>query len=293
VERSLSNGAASYLLSGVTLGQGGYGKVYKCVRKSDYLPVAIKQVSKKRVRKDDNGQNIEVTFLKKLINVEGVIDFIDSFTTIKNEFIVTEYNEHYVDLFQYISEHIRIRERLAKYLFKQIVEIVITCIDLGIVHGDLKDENVLINRFTDKIKLIDFGSAMYYFESKKYYYTEFRGTQLFAPPEWILFERYGAEEITVWTLGCLLYTMLCGKYPFKDNDEIVAAVIEYPPEFHFREDDDFVHPNCLSTKVKNLIRHCLLPDDDERIPLKMVLKHSWLTSNRQDCIGLSESILNI
>jgi serine/threonine protein kinase len=83
---------------------------------------------------------------------------------------------------------------------------------------DLKLENILLDK-AENIKLGDFGFTREY-EPKKLLET-WCGTYSYAAPEMIQGQKYAAEAVDVWSMGVILYAMLCGELPFDDEDEAV------------------------------------------------------------------------
>jgi proto-oncogene serine/threonine-protein kinase Pim-1/proto-oncogene serine/threonine-protein kinase Pim-3 len=81
----------------------------------------------------------------------------------------------------------------------------------GVVHRDLKSENILVDLDTESLVLIDFGASAIY-KSSSSYYSDFHGTKQYKSPEYILRKRYTGVPSTVWTLGVLLYDMVRKKF---------------------------------------------------------------------------------
>ena len=101
-----------------------------------------------------------------------IIRMLDYFEDANNFYIVMERPEKYIDLFDYITQKGTVSERSAKYLFRQTVEAVQYCLSMGVVHRDVKDENILIDLQSNQVKLIDFGSGTFLQEEA---YTVYEG----------------------------------------------------------------------------------------------------------------------
>ena len=158
---------------GEVIGKGGFGTVFSATRKKDKMQVAVKEVYKaKIIKKTADGKTpLEVALMEQVQDVVGVIRIIDFFEMPESFFIVME-KFHCQDLFDYISERGALTEEKAKNIFKQLLETVLMCHNNGVLHRDIKDENILIDVKTDKIKLIDFGSATYLHDGL---YNDFEG----------------------------------------------------------------------------------------------------------------------
>ena len=200
---------------------------------------------------------LEVCLMNIVSGVPGVVKLIDCFERHDSYLIVMERPEPCIDLFDYITEKGMLEEQLARNLFRQLIETLIACHCKGVIHRDIKNENLLVDLRTLDLKVIDFGSGAYI---KAGDYTDFYGTRVYAPPEWIQHTRYNGKEATVWSLGIFLFDMVCGDIPFETDNQ----------------DADLTFHAKLSPECQDLIRKCLRIVPERRPSLEVILKHPWL-----------------
>ena len=121
-----------------------------------------------------NGRRVplELKLLSLVQTVHGVIGVLDFYNQHANVIYVMERPMNCKDLFDYITEKGALGELVARNYFKQVVNIVIACHNKGVIHRDIKDENLLVSPETGELKLIDFGAGAI---MKDGAYTEFDG----------------------------------------------------------------------------------------------------------------------
>jgi len=250
---------------GSILGKGGFGVVYAGVRRADNLPVAIKHVAIKRVPEwsfiGQDKVSMELKLLSMLQNVPGVINLIDYYILPDSLVYIMERPTNSTDLFNYITQKRYVTEPMARNLMRQVVSTVQRCHAKGVLHRDIKDENLLIDVTTGELKLIDFGSGSLLHDGE---YSDFTGTRVYSPPELIQSSRYTANPYTVWSLGILLFDMVQGDIPFELDEEICSAKPSYR--------------RYVSDSCRHLIESCLQFNPEERIKLEDLMLHPWLAS---------------
>lgn len=302
---------------GKRIGKGGFGTIFGAIRRKDMKPVAIKVILKSKVTQwyqssiepsaalnsevlETTQIPLEIALMIQVRHVKNCIKILD-YLEQKNCFIIImEREEKSQDLFDFITENSAqscccssdstssssrvgnggLNEHVARDYFKQIVETVLSIHKLGVIHRDLKDENILVNLRNGQLKLIDFGAGAFLTEQNQLF-TDFHGTRVYSPPEWILTQRYYGEHATVWSLGVLLFNMIYGDIPWEEDADIINCRLDLKnkpsswSQGYFRPDLD--HQN---RDVDDLIRLCLKLNHFERVKLDEILQHKWFTKTR-------------
>ncbi|KAK9975272.1 hypothetical protein ABG768_023325 [Culter alburnus] len=251
---------------GDQLGEGGFGAVFEATRLEDDVQVAVKFTSKayaEYVCVDDfNPTPLEVA-LQIVANQEPKIPQIVQLLDWKDEadcyIMVLERPMPSQSVDDFLRNYTGvIDEDLARVIMRQAVFAAQTCCQRGVFHRDIKPENLLINLDTLQVKLIDFGCGAFLNSEG---YTYFSGTRSYCPPEYKIDGRYHGEPATVWSLGVLLFEMLCWDFPKCADLDLIKDKLWSKDE--------------LSPECCDFIGCCLRLDPKKRIKLDDVLLHDW------------------
>ncbi|KAK7884216.1 hypothetical protein WMY93_027339 [Mugilogobius chulae] len=194
-----------------TLGRGTYGKVKKAMERATLRTVAIKSIRKEHITDDLDRihiqREIEIT---SALQHSHIIRFHEVFESRDKIVIVMEYASR-GELYDYIQEKRKLPESEARTIFRQIISAVHYLHKNGIVHRDLKLENILLDQDLN-VKLADFGLSNHF--QKGTLLQTFCGSPLYAAPEIVQGLPYQGPEVDCWALGVLLYALVYGSMPF-------------------------------------------------------------------------------
>ncbi|XP_061663537.1 NUAK family SNF1-like kinase 1 [Syngnathoides biaculeatus] len=247
-----------------TLGKGTYGKVKKAVDRASLDTVAIKTIRKEHITdvldKIHIQREIEIT---SSLRHSHIIRFLEVFESRDKIVIVMEYASK-GELYDYILEKRKLLETDARSIFRQITSAVHYCHKIGVVHRDLKLENILLDQHLN-VKLADFGLSSPY--QKGTLLQTFCGSPLYAAPEIVTGLPYQGPEVDCWALGVLLYALVYSSMPFDGASH--SMLKEQICQGRYRR------PNPPSDACA-LIDWLLTVRVDERATIEDVANHWWV-----------------
>jgi len=174
------------------------------------------------------------------------------------------------ELFDRIVGSPRFKEPKALKLIRPILLAVAYMHELGIVHGDLKPENILCGEEIEDLAISNFGSSKILSPNEKIK-DIIGGTLGYAAPEVLMNQGYSFTA-DLWSVGVILFLVLCGKLPFdgNDKDEIIKNTIEGSINV-----DDPIWLR-LSYESQDLITKLLNKNPVERYSAREALNHPFI-----------------
>lgn len=247
-----------------TLGKGTYGKVKKAVERATLRTVAIKSIRKERITEDLDRihiqREIEIT---SSLQHSNIIRFHEVFESRDKIVIIMEYASR-GELYDYVQERRRLPETEARGLFRQITSAVHYCHKNGVVHRDLKLENILLDKDLN-VKLADFGLSNNFLKGTLL--QTYCGSPLYAAPEIVKGQPYQGPEVDCWALGVLLYALVYSSMPFDGTSHKILT--EQITTGRYRRPNP---PSDACALIDWLLTVCL----EERATIEDVANHWWV-----------------
>ena len=251
---------------GKVLGTGSFGVVRLVHHKLSGTKTAVKTYDKRKIK--DAAQLKRVQQEIRLMARANHPNIVRLFETLESQHRVHLVMEYVAggNLCQYVKLKKKLTESEAKLIFQQLSHASAYLHSINVAHRDIKLENVLFG--SDKIaKLTDFGFSVY---TKDHRLKVFCGTPSYMAPEIVMRREYYGFPVDVWSLGVLLYAMLCGCFPFTANS--------YPNLYKKIAVGQFSMPKSLSQNVRDVLRRMLCVNPPKRITMNQVRRHQWTVS---------------
>ncbi|XP_015231666.1 PREDICTED: maternal embryonic leucine zipper kinase [Cyprinodon variegatus] len=268
VERTENRGATElhkYYEVYETIGSGGFAKVKLGRHILTGEKVAIKIMNKKDLGDDLPRVKVEIEAMKNLSH-QHICRLYHVIETSTQIFMVLEYCPG-GELFDYIVAKDRLSEQETRVFFRQIVSAMAYVHSQGYAHRDLKPENLLIDE-DHNLKLIDFGLCAKPKGGLGYELMTCCGSPAYAAPELIQGKAYIGSEADVWSMGVLLFALLCGYLPFDDDN----CMILYRKITRGKYDN----PKWLSPGSILLLNQMMQVDPKRRLTVRQLLDHPWV-----------------
>ncbi|KAF0991939.1 hypothetical protein HZS_7851, partial [Henneguya salminicola] len=267
------------------LGIGGFAKVILARHNYTGLKVAIKIIIKELVKNELFRVHEEIMVMKKLSH-QNICKLYQVYETDEHVFMVLEYISG-GELYDQIVLSKEMSEKEARRIFRQVLSAVGYIHSCGIAHRDLKPENILIDEFKN-IRIIDFGLSANPTGGLINPLDTLCGSIAYAAPELLSGQPYMGNEVDVWSMGVLLFTLLCGYLPFENDSNIQNALNNIKNAI-------YQFPQGISKEAKSLISGMLEPDPKKRQTVWNLAHHDWVTRGYGSPVSwgvFSENVLN-
>lgn len=235
------------------IGAGGMANVYKATDVLEDRTVAVKVLreefldNEELVRRFKNeSKAISMLSHPNIVKVYDV-NFSDAV-----QFIVMEYIDG-INFMQYLESQGKLEWKEAIHFSIQVLRALQHAHDRGIVHRDIKPQNIMILR-DGSIKVMDFGIARFSRSQTRTITDKAIGSVHYISPEQARGEETDAKS-DIYSLGVMLYEMLTGKLPFESDSPVSVALKQIS--------DDPQHPREIAPEI---------PEALEEITLKAMAK---------------------
>uniref|UniRef100_A0A8C2CV81 non-specific serine/threonine protein kinase n=1 Tax=Cyprinus carpio TaxID=7962 RepID=A0A8C2CV81_CYPCA len=294
------------------LGRGKYSEVFEAINITNNEKVVVKilkPVKKKKIKR-------EIKILENLRGGPNIITLLDIVKdpVSRTPALVFEHvnNTDFKQLYQTLTDY-----DIRFYMY-EILKALDFCHSMGIMHRDVKPHNIMIDHEHRKLRLIDWGLAEFYHPGQEYNIRV--ASRYFKGPELLIDYQMYDYSLDMWSLGCMLASMIFRKEPFfhgHDNyDQLVRIAkvlgtedlydcidkynIELEPRFndilgrHSRKRwERFVHSenqHLVSPEALDSLAKLLRYDHQSRLTAREAMEHPYFIPVVKDQTRIAGSI---
>ncbi|KAJ7783696.1 MAP kinase [Mycena maculata] len=277
---STSEGATTFKwVRGELIGRGTYGRVYLALNATTGEMIAVKQVEIPRTASDknDSRQVTVVQALKlesetlKVLDHPNIVQYLGFEETPANLSIFLEYVPG-GSIGSCLLKHGKFDEEVTKSFTSQILAGLEYLHSKGILHRDLKSDNILVE-MSGVCKISDFGISKRT-DDQNDAHTAMQGTVFWMAPEVINTAKKGYSfKIDIWSIGCVVLEMWAGTRPWL-GEEMVAVMFKL---FQSKLPPPVPDGLVLSPLADDFRKKCFAINPEERPPAAELRKHPYLT----------------
>ncbi|KAK0167566.1 hypothetical protein PV327_004946 [Microctonus hyperodae] len=247
-----------------TIGKGNFAVVKMATHVVTKSKVAIKIIDKTKLSEENLAKIFREVHIMKRLRHRHIIRLYQVMETEKMIYLVTEYAPG-GEIFDHLVRNGRMTESEARRIFRQIVQAVHYLHQQRVVHRDLKAENLLLDA-DNNIKLADFGFSNEFTPGMPL--STWCGSPPYAAPEIFEGKHYDGPRTDVWSLGVVLYVLVCGALPFDGPTMQMLRSVVISGKFRI--------PYFMSAECEKLIRHMLVVEPERRLSIVQILAHPWM-----------------
>lgn len=278
------------------IGEGTYGVVYKAMHQQSGRIVALKKI---RLENDNEGvpaTTVREISLLKTLKHPNIIDLMDVIYMKDKLFLVFEFIE--MDLRKFLDDMYNNEKLFLKKDIKRIASQILKALHVlhsrGILHRDIKPQNILINSKLE-IKLADFGLGRFCSLPLRTY-THDIVTLWYRPPELLLGSKYYSAAVDIWSAGCIFAELLLFK-PLFPGDSCIDQLYRIFRVLGTPNDDVWMNvhdlPNyqrefplwekCISEIIDDemlkILEACFIYDPVQRVSAKDLLNFDYFNEH--------------
>lgn len=266
------------------LGEGAYGRVFLARRKSDGASVALKAIAREAISNEEFAREVNAL---KLLSQNGGHPHICRLHDLHDDG-----NKYYYlvlelisggELFEHLIRNGPYSEVQASVFVRQFAEAISFMHSKGVVHADLKPENLMMSSEQDdeaQVKVVDLGCAVMTsgrcVKLEKGH--ELLGTTAYWSPEMFEKDSHPTEASDCWAIGCILFILVTGSHPFDPtgllSDDEVEENIKSFRDGKYNPFDERLEG--LSNSCVTLIKSLLQPDPAKRMNSDEFRRHAWV-----------------
>lgn len=249
---------------GRPLGKGKYGSVYLAREKNSKYIVGLKVLFKAQLMQGHVEHQLRREIeIQSHLRHPNILRLFGYFHDSSRVFLILEYAAH-GELYKHLRGTCFDEPRAANYA-ACVAHALMYCHSKHVIHRDIKPENILVS-MTGDIKIADFGWSVHAPSNRRHTVC---GTVDYIPPEMVE-NRAHDHNVDLWALGVLIYEFILGNPPFETTTQDATnrriVLVDYK-----------IPRGSMSAEAEDLIGRLLIKRPYDRLPLRDVLRHPWIT----------------